>query len=203
MSVLSQVRAATRDIHQSLDDHPLLVRFMSQGNVTAYQTFLQTFSLYLRIAVAKQLDYITTDDRKVINYEPWSAALQSDLETFEAGDNFAFADRYSKHLPDIENVSQYWGFLYVMEGSTLGGRQLAAMIPSDWPSEFLRRGAEAKLRWPYFCRRLGELEVAGAIEAAEVQLGADKAFRSMVKIFDKTLDKTPPAATFVSLSSEI
>jgi len=187
MSVLSEVRAITRDVHQSLDDHPLLVRFMSQGHIEAYQNFLQTFSLFERVASAKAAKYIDAEDLKVLDYDSWGIFLQSDLERLPEGDDFSFAERYTHLLPDIRTRSEFWGLLYVLEGSTLGGTQVAATLPKDWPSEFLRRGTQAKLRWPYFCRRLGELSNAGDLLNEDVADGAVKAFNAMIRIFDACL----------------
>ncbi len=202
MGVLSEVRALTHNVHQSLDDHPLLVQFMSQGNLSAYQNFLQTFSLYLRLVTAKEHEFITSADQSILQYEPWSIALKADLEVYPKGDDFKFAERFTKKLPDIENLSEFWGLLYVMEGSTLGGSQVASTLHEAWPNHFLKRGLQSRLRWPYFCRRLGELEAAGAIESRGVQQGAMKAFVSMLSIFDSCLEVAPakPRAS-VSLSS--
>ena len=204
MGVLSDVRALTHSVHQSLDDHPLLVQFMSQAKVSAYQNFLQTFSLYLRLVTAKEHEFITTGDQNVLRYEPWSIALKSDLEAYPKGDDFNFAERFSTLLPDIENLSEFWGLLYVLEGSSLGGKQVAGTLSDAWPSQFLSRGHHSRLRWPYFCRRLGELETAGAIESSGVQRGAMKAFVSMLSIFDGCLERSASRnREFITLSSEM
>lgn len=203
MGVLSEVRALTHSVHQSLDDHPLLVQFMSQAKVSAYQNFLQTFSLYLRLVTAKEHEFITSADQNVLQYEPWSIALMSDLEAYPKGDDFKFAERFSKLLPDIENLSEFWGLLYVMEGSTLGAKEVAGTLSEAWPSQFLRRGLQSRLRWPYFCRRIAELEMAGAIESRGVQQGAMKAFVSMISIFDSCLERpSNKSRAFISLSGD-
>ncbi|MBC7660454.1 MAG: biliverdin-producing heme oxygenase [Chitinophagaceae bacterium] len=184
MGVLSEVRAATHAVHQSLDDHPLLVRFMSQCDLSAYHGFLKTFQLFLECLEQYSADYIDESDRAVFQYRTWLDALHDDLSKMPRFDFHPVTE-----LPSPSNGrSEFWGILYVMEGSILGGTQVAAAIPQEWPSTFLRRGATTRLRWPTFCRRLGELETAGVITSLGVQSGASKAFLSMIQIFDKYLD---------------
>ncbi len=191
MNTLNEVRVVTQAIHLSLDDHPLLVQFMSQGRQPAYQSFLQTFSLLVHLAAAKAAEYLGGEDIKVLEYESWGTALQADLERLPDGDDFSFAERYTHLLPDIKNRSQFWGLAYVIEGSTLGGNQVSGHLPKDWPSEFLRRGSKARLRWPYFCRRLADLHAAGEIAIEDVKNGAMKGFLSTTEIFDAVVHAMP------------
>lgn len=56
-----------------------------------------------------------------------SAAIINDLAQFQD----AYADKLSNHLPVITNSYQAFGALYVLEGSTLGGRIICNMLKKN------------------------------------------------------------------------
>ncbi|WP_165871583.1 biliverdin-producing heme oxygenase [Flaviaesturariibacter flavus] len=60
----------------------------------------------------------------------------------------------STFLPDINNADAAWGALYVLEGSTLGGRHICGIIRKALPDAPLRffegYGAETGPRWVAF-----------------------------------------------------
>lgn len=65
------------------------------------------------------------------------------------------------NIPVITNHAEAFGALYVLEGSTLGGVHIAAMIlkklsfPGTMPLHFFQGyGADTKLRWEEFCTQL-------------------------------------------------
>lgn len=185
MSVLSRVRNTTRAVHKSLDDHPLLVRFMQGGQAEAYRGFLEAFRSIVTLQIHHSEEYLSDEDREVIDYREWREAIERDLLAMEPFFQNAYIPNISPLVPAINNPSEYWGFLYVLEGSVLGGREVAETLDKEWPSEFLQRGAQNRLRWPFFMRRLGDLESSGVIFADGVEQGAVKTFEAMIAMFDE------------------
>lgn len=184
MSVLSQVRDATRSIHKSLDDHPLIVRFLRYGDAEAYRGFLEAFRAFVALEMHHSLEYISDSDREILSYAEWRLALDDDLLAMQSLNQNFLIPNISPLVPALNNRSEFWGFLYVLEGSVLGGRELATTLPKDWPTEFLLRGSQNRLRWPFFIRRFNELENAGEILPHAVQRGAVRAFEAMIAMFE-------------------
>jgi len=86
--------------------------------------------------------------------------------------------------PQVTPVSA-WGMQYVMEGSRLGGRVLAARLPAGAPARYLSPAPDMAIRWQGFCAALDRAAAQGgeawleevvdsAIETFRVfRLGAD------------------------------
>ncbi|RZA24655.1 MAG: hypothetical protein EOP10_09240 [Proteobacteria bacterium] len=184
MSVLAQVRTATGSIHKSLDEHPLLVRFMRYGEADAYRGFLESFRAFIALQMHHDQEYIHDGDREILDYSDWRKALEDDLLAMNALQHQARVPNVSPLIPALHNRSEFWGFLYVIEGSVLGGREVAKTLPAEWPKDFLLRGSQNRLRWPYFMRRFNELESAREILPDAVQKGAVRSFESMIAMFD-------------------
>ncbi len=185
MNVLSRVRNATRVVHHSLDTHPMLQRILRSGDLHAYRGFLEAFRACITLELHHSEVFVNEEDRGVLDYEAWRAALENDLEHMAAVESRSNIFNLGSSVPSIQGPSEFWGFLYVMEGSVLGGREVAQRLPESWPKEFLLRGVKDRLRWPYFLRRMNELEISGEILSDAVELGAIKAFASMIEMFDR------------------
>ncbi|MGE0725198.1 MAG: biliverdin-producing heme oxygenase, partial [Alphaproteobacteria bacterium] len=71
------------------------------------------------------------------------------------------------------------GCLYVVEGSTLGGRlihrRLAGLLPGEEGRRYFAGGADDVERWPVFCAAL-EAFGAGGNRLPDIVLGARQAF---------------------------
>lgn len=185
MSVLTRVRAATHSIHKSLDDHPLLVRFTQDGKADAYRGFLEAFRSVVALELHHAKEFLDPADNDVLEYREWRESLDHDLLVMEPFHHDTYLPNISSLVPAILNRSEFWGFLYVLEGSVLGGREVAKTLDKEWPAEFLLRGSQNRLRWPFFMRRLLELENAGIILADGVEKGAVKTFEAMIAMFDE------------------
>ncbi len=187
MSVLARVRTATRAVHHSLDSHPMLVRIMRTHDLAAYRAFLESFDACIKPAMPLYIASVQNDDKKVLAYQAWEEALQRDLQVLSGLVSVSSSNDFNSSSPIIEDASEFWGFLYVVEGSVLGGREVSAMLPESWPKEFLLRGSMNRLRWPYFLKRFAELENTGEIFPDAVEKGAVKTFSAMVEMFDRYL----------------
>lgn len=72
-----------------------------------------------------------------------------------------------------------WGVQYVLEGSRLGGRLLAARLPADAPSRYLAPATDMSARWQAFCAALDEEAARGGSQwMDEVTDSAKETFRA-------------------------
>lgn len=62
--------------------------------------------------------------------------------------------------PAISPVAA-WGVQYVLEGSRLGGKLLAARLPAGAPSRYLQPAADMSARWQAFCAAFDTAAAAG------------------------------------------
>lgn len=77
-------------------------------------------------------------------------------------------------LPPIQSKAQAFGVLYVLEGSTLGGKMIAKMlrknnaaaVPEDALHFFFGYGEETGSKWKTFLQALNNQEPAGEVIAA-------------------------------------
>jgi heme oxygenase len=130
------LRAATEAVHQRL--HGLSdFRALAEGRIgsAAYVALLRRM-LGFHAPLESRLAAVAGLDRFVdVAARRRAHLLRADLRWLGAGENVALAP-----LPEFEDVAEALGALYVAEGSTLGGRQLArgldAMLP---PGEHGRR----------------------------------------------------------------
>jgi heme oxygenase len=74
-------------------------------------------------------------------------------------------------LPSLDTPARVLGTMYVLEGSTLGGRHIASLLnagaAADLPKRFFSSyGSEVGSRWRSFCAALEELKETSDHDAA-------------------------------------
>lgn len=121
----AELKETTKIIHQLLEKK-LVVQLKSVGDKEDYIKVLHLFYSFfaaLEVLVSKHLDLYFLPDyaqrRK-------TKALANDLKFFGIIPLPALADKI--FLPEIKNHLQALGVLYVMEGSTLGGKIISKMM---------------------------------------------------------------------------
>ena len=94
-------------------------------------------------------------------------------------------------LPEITSNLQALGALYVMEGSTLGGKHISKMIANKLPALgnkgftfFNRYNDKTESMWLCFKQSMNQ-QVADAAAAKEVIAAADATFGDFKKWIDK------------------
>lgn len=65
--------------------------------------------------------------------------------------------------PAISPVAA-WGVQYVLEGSKLGGRVIAARLGAGFPARYLQSAPDMPARWQAFCAALDSEAIAGGPE---------------------------------------
>ena len=160
------LRAGTRDLHEALEADPLVMRqFESRAGLarmlSSWYGFLLPFEADLIRSAPPFADFIR--NRSKLH------ALRQDL----AAHGISPSDvRLCEVLPQIDSCDQALGALYVLEGSTLGARVLAAQIEKQLGlhngagySFFLGYGFRTGSMWHEFSDLANRFLAASACEA--------------------------------------
>ena len=153
--LLEQIRQATAANHEKLENQ--LIPFLhSMQAKDEYSLLLQSFYGYIYPVQEKINTYIDATIVPDINQRRNAALISNDL----AGLGTGFTQTKSPELPAIDNHAAAMGALYVLEGSTLGGKMISKMITDKLGSDtsvafFSGYGAETGPMWKKF---IGYLE---------------------------------------------
>jgi len=185
-SILSRLRTETAAAHKSLEDKVGIMECLAE--VPQYRDLLVRFHGFyapMEAQLESVGDWSTvgldlTTRRKAAWIESDLAALGEAPATLPACDDLA-------PLPTIGHA---FGALYVLEGSTLGGRTITGMmngsaIPENARRFFAGYEAETGTKWKEFGAAL-EKYVAESGRGDDVIAGANTVFSSMERWMDKT-----------------
>ena len=147
--VLAALRAATRDVHERLHEHPALA-CLNQAEVSMcdYQFALRALQRFHE-SVERALTHLDVHGADDLHF---SNAIRQDLHDLGAGDNSL---PYCPALSTPCSASALLGVRYVLEGSALGGQLIARRVarafgwPEDAPglAHFRRGGGDGGRRW--------------------------------------------------------
>lgn len=179
MTLLSLLRAATRDAHASIERHvPLLSHVVSQGD---YRWYLQAL-LGFYVPVEGALSDLGAGFSAEVSLPQRlkSAALRHDLAELGQGDLAPVCS----HVPRIAGASHGYGVMYVLEGSTLGGQVLAKHLTNVLDiqrcSSFLHAyGREVAPMWKSFGDALSAHEASQRCDQDAVLSAARETFERL------------------------
>ena len=176
--ILPTLRAETAVAHQQLEDAVAIPRRLV--DLTQYRQLLGTFLGFYRplekgiSAVANWLD--AAEERKTT----W---LEADLGALGLTASQIIALPDCSELPDVGTSARAMGCRYVLEGATLGGRHISAMmdrggaVPLEARRFFSGYGEKTGEHWRQFVAAL-ERHAAGVrvAERGEIIQGASETF---------------------------
>jgi heme oxygenase len=123
-------------------------------------------------------------EQQGINFEARRKSdwLKQDLQTLGLDGDQIESLPTCEDLPGLDNDDFAFGSFYVLEGSTLGGRHISAMlegspIPAQARRFFRSYGEETGTMWKQFCNTLESFAEHGAHD--NIVRGADATFRSL------------------------
>jgi heme oxygenase len=123
-SLRAQLRDATHHQHVQLNQHPLLNGLMQADYpLQRYQTVLLAYA-QLYQALESEIDDFLARNSLEFDYHSRrkSPAIQQDLAHFSDLPQLTNAEL---KLPSLNDIGEWVGMLYVIEGSTLGGQHIA------------------------------------------------------------------------------
>ena len=179
--VLSVLRAATGGAHQQLEDAVGIERRLHDP--AAYRCLLEIFLGFYR-PLERHLAGLRGWENYRLGFParlktPW---LEADLAALGLTVSEIGALPDCASLPRTDSLEQGFGCLYVLEGATLGGRQLTAMMRDSSVPPGARRfhasyGAQTGARWREFIAALEDrARAAGEAGRAEIVQGARETF---------------------------
>jgi heme oxygenase len=176
-NALLELRQATREWHRSVDHHPVLHVLLSKElSVPAYSTALSALhgvQAWYESAVLVSLPMFFGADRRC-------PKLTMDLQ--EVG--WTLEERPFLG-PDVESLEEVLGAAYVIEGSRLGARHLAAVLRKrvpDLPRRYFEEGFVAE-RWARFTELVEQ-----ALDRPALRLSAAASARATFELLVAHLD---------------
>lgn len=179
--ILERLRSETQNNHKKLEESPLLTLLTSKNiTIPAYIEILKKFygffnplELLLNQTTGFSFLFSDYDERRKTNL------ILRDLRTLNAeNQTFLTCD----DIPKINSQAQALGVLYVMEGSTLGGRMISKMLKENLGLEsesgaafFNGYGAQTMQKWNSFKEILEEYCIKNGCEE-EIVSTADATF---------------------------
>jgi Heme oxygenase len=157
-SLHQQLKSATQPIHDALHDHPLMRRLMEpECSLADYRSILEVFQRFYAEAEARFNSLAPKFDGEA----PVLAWLRQDFCAIGGGDDVMESRRDSEKKK--ADFSSYLGYLYVKQGSTLGGQVLSRRLgntlglsPERGLRFFSSFGENTRQNWLYFLRYLEE-----------------------------------------------
>ncbi|WP_443749210.1 biliverdin-producing heme oxygenase [Asticcacaulis solisilvae] len=176
--LLDRLRSETRDAHEALHHHPLLAPLASP-DVTLHD---YRFALLAFQAFYSRMEPQAGDGAPVLDWLAHDLARQTLQPLALPGVS----------LPAITTESQRWGYLYVRQGSTLGGtvmsrnlRQALELNPLSDQKFFAGYGDENGRRWKKFIENL--FATAPFLQPTETVNMAVACFRGVAAVCDAVL----------------
>lgn len=175
--------------HQALED--LLVPRLRQINTPGdYVRLLKTFYGFFHPLEALIGQYLSSGQLPDLKQRRKAAFLLEDIAALGyPADHLSL----STHLPTITNEAQAWGALYVLEGSTLGGRGITRMMRKQCPqlrlqhlSFFNGYGEATGPMWVLFQEALNILECTESCREQTVA-AANDTFLNFKRWIEETL----------------
>ncbi|MBO9560687.1 MAG: biliverdin-producing heme oxygenase [Caulobacter sp.] len=169
--ILDHLRATTRDLHDGLEAR--LDVFARVADPASRREMVGRFLAFYRPAEAALARTLGDEPDLDFDARRKVPALERDLETLDA------EDRSDAPLAAPTGRSEALGFLYVLEGSTLGGRvidrqlRLRGLSPEGL-SFFEGYGEATGARWKAFCAVLERVD-----DKTAAARGARSAFAQM------------------------
>jgi len=179
---LALLRQQTSVVHQRLENR--LQLFSNVSSMAGYGEHLQKLHECFRQAEAKVSVFasdlpLNWSERKKL---PW---LEQDLAALKL---IPIAQENEK-CPPCASVAEAMGMLYVMEGSSLGGRVISAhygallgLNPQTGLRFFTGHGESTGILWKEFLRALESLIAADPERAGEVNRSAQRTFEFFEQI---------------------
>ena len=185
--ILEDIKAQTLENHIKLEKSALLSLFSTQQiDLQSYRLILTLFYGYFH-PLEQKLDAIAGIRLYLTDYETRrkSSLLLSDIQALSKQ---SIADAPLPLCPDLPPVSdeaQAFGCLYVMEGSTLGGKFIARQLrdqlgltASSGAAFFNGYGEETGLRWKKFQHALQAFSEKSGQQEAIIQ-SANQTFEKL------------------------
>jgi heme oxygenase len=183
-TIMERLRNETKAAHQQLEK-ATIPYIKAANNDEQYAILLRMFYGYFKPVEARIHELIDSSLLADISERRQSAALIEDLKTIGADTESL---QISGYVPDLNTVPQAVGALYVLEGSTLGGRFISQMLakqmnrnPEDSIRFFNGYGEQTDAKWKAFTQMANAYAEKIPNDADQIVAAAEETFAKFGK----------------------
>jgi heme oxygenase len=189
MSIMSRLREETASNHEQIENNPYAKAIMNQTlSLEQYIVYLEKFYGFIKPA-----------ERVIAQLTGWgeigaslrerakSPLLESDLLALGRTQEEVAQLPECTELPELYSTAQALGYLYVIEGSTMGGQMITKQVRKFLPEAetegkgtqyFNAYGTETRAKWAEF-RELVEQSVTSDEAALQTVEAAKRTFTTL------------------------
>lgn len=178
-SIMERLKEDTKTAHQQLEKATIPFIRRSTNN-EHYELLLKMFYGYFRPMEEKIQKLVPESLLQDIGERRQTVALLNDLKKIGAE---TASLELSAHLPELKTVAQAIGALYVLEGSTLGGRFISQMLmnqlerpATEGISFFSGYGDQTDAKWKLFTETVNHYAAQHPEQTDEMVKAADETF---------------------------
>ncbi|QDU80037.1 hypothetical protein Pla110_17590 [Polystyrenella longa] len=177
----TELRQATRDLHQQLDQQ--IGQFGITKSAAGYARYLELMQTLFEWA-EPCIQHVTSSVPELAFNPPLAQFIAQDRNQLDIPDGPLIPIDIITQYPSPQTAGAHWGTVYVLEGSSMGARFLLKAVrdhfPEDVPHHFLNTlTQDSQTRWPLFLESLANADVNSTetVEGAELlfQLAIDLA----------------------------
>ncbi|MFI2741878.1 biliverdin-producing heme oxygenase [Zhouia sp. PK063] len=192
--ILQRLRAETAQQHEETEAENLASKIIDHSiSLAEYKVLiLQNYVTYMaleNVITPVLQEHLLTDESQFLSHEK-SEQLALDLKVLHMGSNYPTQEL---QLPQINNLAQALGALYVIEGSMLGGMMIGEHLPKCEALKeitafhfFTKDKKEVAERWRNFCSMIRSENLSDK-EIEEVIESAKNTFAFFSQVFHKVL----------------
>lgn len=125
MSARLALKSATSQLHKQLDQHPIMSVLVSEDiDVSAYYTALNVL-FYWHCSFIDSLEKFIPTLPEALKFAPHTHLMHLELDFHHLQKSLPRSITYRQQ---IDNQAQFWGLLYALEGSQMGGAMICKHI---------------------------------------------------------------------------
>jgi len=170
MTIHSSLKLATHSLHRKIEKNPLIKKLTSkQIQLSEYILLLKKF--YGFIAPCEAIITRQPESGRIISTRNKTPLLYNDLITLGLTSKEVSQIPVCQNLPELLNRGNVLGYLYVIEGSTLGGQIITRFIqdnlsltPEVGIRYFHGYGKETRWKWQTFCDTLDMIDENSSVK---------------------------------------
>jgi heme oxygenase len=193
------LRQQTQAHHQRLNQHALLKGLLSRDfSLAQYQQILWAYAELYQI-IEEQIELYLAQHPTAFDYTQRRKShwLTEDLAYFsETYPGVKQNGKFGCSFPYINSVGQLFGILYVIEGSTLGGQQIAKALvsyhqltPERGARFFYGYGNQSSSLWETFLHDL-ETALQEEFEYVRAAKAAQQTFELFLAVLDQSVSRS-------------
>ena len=162
MDLRQQLKEETKSLHDKIEQTFLLKKIpLQELTRNDYRLIIKKFYGFIAPCEARIDSLPCRSLLAARRKKPW---LEQDLQALKISKNHIMRLK-CRDLPVLSEYEQVLGYLYVMEGATLGGQVITKMIQADLQISldqggrfFQGYGDKTKMMWDHFCSTLADIK---------------------------------------------